>query len=206
VRRHLVLLLAAVGIMVSCSACDLGNGTTPEAFVGVVGDSITYLSESSIEASLANNAYAIKAYQGDRIDQVLPEIASMAINPRNGNPAPQEWILNLGTNDASQDYSGWQASFSQMIADASYSNCVILVTINTYADTIGDSNIAATENAEIKGLHRIDPSKYLYIDWNGLVHNDPDLLQPDGIHPSAKGQQALAAWYRIALSACPGQP
>lgn len=185
------------------AACYSGNTTNPKAYVGVVGDSITWYSESSIEASLSSYAYDIEAYPGARIDQMLPQIENMADNGSNDAPAPQDWILNLGTNDASQDYTGWQASFDQMVADTAYAQCVIFVTINTDADTIGGSNIAATEDAEIEHLHTTDPRKYLYIDWNGLLNQNAGMLQPDGIHPDASGQQELASWYTLALSACP---
>lgn len=210
--RYAGLLLATIGILASCSACSSqttigssganngnGTGTRTKDVVAVVGDSITHYSEASIRRSLAPYDDVIKAVPGAHIGQMLGAIKRLA----NSDPAPQDWILNLGTDDASFDDTSWHTHFKQMIADTTYASCVILVTINTHADQIGGTEIAAKENAAIEKLHRNDPSKYLYIDWNGLVHNEPGLLRTKGIHPTLKGQRTLAEWYKLALGQCP---
>jgi len=208
-RRRLALLFALLLAGVLLSACYSGNTMSPVAHVGIFGDSITYDSASAIESTLGPYyAYVLNGTPGDTIAEETPAVgAAMA----NDVPPPNDVILNLGTNDAIQTGVGnntnWQRSFANLLSDVDSAHCVILVTVSTNADhywgPTQTSTVAAQINQDIYDTQAADPGLYQVIDWNSLVHQNPDWLQSGGIHPNATGQQELANWYALALSTCP---
>ena len=208
-RRRLALLLALLLAGVVLSACYSGNTTSPAADVGIFGDSITYDSASAIESTLGPYyAYDLNGTPGYTIGEETPAVgAAMA----NDIPPPNDVILNLGTNDAILagvgNNTNWQLSFANLLGDVGSAQCVILVTVSTNADhywgTTQTSTVAAQINQDIYDTQATDPGRYQVIDWNSLVHQNPDWLQSGGIHPNATGQQELANWYALALTSCP---
>jgi len=200
------LTLVLGGVLLS--ACDSGITTSPAVHVGVFGDSITYDSASAIESTLGPRyAYVLNGTPGATITEETPAVKTAMTN---GREQIRDVILNLGTNDAIQEGVGnntnWQQSLSDLLGDVDSAQCVILVTVNTNADhywgPTENSNVAAQINQDIYAVRALDPGRYKVIDWNSLVHQNLDWLQPDGIHPSAIGQKGLADWYALALSVC----
>ena len=82
---------------------------------------------------------------------------------------------------------------------------MILVAVGLNADSFdgGSGTVAVQINAALQQAAAANPAKVKIIDWASLVAQNPDWLQPDGIHPNALGQQELANWYRVALQSCP---
>jgi hypothetical protein len=199
--RRLVGPILVFASMLGLGACTHIIASAPQ--VEVVGDSITFDSQSAVYATL-DTSYDVEVQgsPGYRIDQMLPAIQAIARQ----DPPPRDWVFNLGTNDALQDYAGWKGSFEAALRLMDNAACVVLVTVNTTADNYlhptGDT-IASRENALIVDLAVTDPEHYVYIDWNGLVQAHPSWLRSDRIHPDATGERELAAWYKVALSVCP---
>jgi lysophospholipase L1-like esterase len=199
--RGLGARILVLALMLGLGACTPHVASAPR--VEVVGDSITFQSKSAIYAALGTTYDVdVQASSGYRIDQMLPAIQATVQE----DPPPRDWVFNLGTNDALQDYPGWKGSFDAALRLMDGAACVVLVTVNTTADNYlhyTGNAIASRENALIVNLAATHPEHYVYIDWNGLVQAHPSWLQSDRIHPTATGARELAAWYKTALSVCP---
>jgi lysophospholipase L1-like esterase len=195
-----VLAVALGGVLLS--ACS------NSVHVSVVGDSITYDSGPAIINTLSPNyAVGVNGAPGYTIGGQLPTIEAVA---NHGSPPPQDWIFNLGTDDAIQTShghaTGWKTDLAQALRLMNYdSSCVVLVTIGDNADSYGGGagTVAVQINAALKQAAAANPAKVKIIDWAALVVQNPGWLQLDGIHPNALGQQELAHLYQVALQSCP---
>ena len=202
---HLLRLFACVALGgLILSACYSGNPSGPT--VGILGDSITALTKSSTEAALEPSyAVDVEFWFGLTIGAGLPVIANMISTEH-----PQRWVLDLGTSDAEQNDLGldpsWAANLKTEITDVGYSSCVVLVNINTNADTnhghVG--TVAVQLDEALAYVAAVDPH-FRLVDWNAQVHQPGNAgwLYSDGIHPTALGQQELAADEGAALARCP---
>lgn len=201
-RSVVGLVLAVVLGGVLLSACS------NSVHVSVVGDSITYDSGAAILNTLSPKyAVGVDGAPGYTIGGQLPVIEAMA---NHGSPPPQDWIFNLGTDDAIENAhghaTGWQTDLATALRLMNYdSSCVILVTIGSNADSYGGGagSVAVQINAALEQAAAANPAKVKIIDWAALVVQNPGWLQPDGIHPNTLGQQELAHLYQVALQSCP---
>jgi len=201
-RRLIAVVLAVALGGVLLSACS------NSVHIGVVGDSITYDAEAAITNTLSPNyAVDVNGAPGYTIGGQLPAIEAMM---NYGSPPPRDWIFNLGTDDAIQagfgHATGWKTDLAMALQLMNYdSSCVILVTITINADSYvgGVGTVAVQINAALEHAAAANPAKVKIIDWAALVAQNPGWLEPDGIHPSALGQQELAHLYRVALQSCP---
>ncbi len=184
------------------SACYIGTPGGPT--VGIVGDSITHLLEPYLDA-ITPVAYRIDV-NGRSGATIADQLGTIDLMERTDVPPPQDWILNLGTNDALYGARGiatnWQAAFQVMMALVATARCVILVTVHTVIDTTS-SHVAADLNRLMWSAHAADPSRVLVLNWDGLAAEHPDWLEVDAVHPNAAGLQGLTNWYNLALSVCP---
>jgi hypothetical protein len=191
---HPTVRLNPVWSVSPCYAGDLSKVRT-----AVVGDSIVFVSQPSLEAMLRPRAaYMISGQIGWTIGQQQPAIFTDLYNPE--GPA-RDWIVNLGTNDAIQDDTAWRSAYDAMVAQLVGQPCVLLTTVSTEADTVGHDTIAAQINAAEAATAAAHGNVHV-VDWSGLVHVDSHLgqwLLPDRIHPNRAGQEALAAMYGRAL-------
>jgi hypothetical protein len=205
-RRLLSLCAALLMSGMLLTACYVGNPSGPK--VGIVGDSITWYSATDLTNTLGPwYDVDISGEPGYTIGEQLPQIERMISSD---SPPPQDWVINLGTNDAIQAgygnfETGWQADFNQEIALTNYAACVVLFTINLNADHFegGSGDVAEELNTQIEALADLEPWHFRVIDWNDLVASDPFWMMPDGIHPNVIGQQDLSDWVALALQSCP---
>ncbi len=151
--------------------------------VAVVGDSITELSEQSIEASLTQAGYhpMVQAVIGIEMAQAVPSIDQFA------EQDPNDWIVELGTNDAGRNNQLWELPFLAIWHQVRSAGCVIYVSVSQRAGPI-----ATQINASIAGLARAHANVHI-LDWGSLEYLNPAWLEPDLIHPTPAGQAELAA-------------
>jgi hypothetical protein len=194
------LLIACVtALLASSPANALGYTGSRGPRLGLPGDSITVLAARDLRRDLnGHDRYDIEAFPGDRVSQVDSIITSMLHADR---PRPSLWVLNAGTDDAYQDNANWRPGLDQEFRDVAPASCVVMVSINTNADRPPDNGIAQAINETLQYVHDTDPRKYIYLDWNALVHRSPSWLRADGIHPDATGDAEYAAHVSAALGA-----
>ena len=173
-----MLILTLIASLGGLSSCTLFSHPT----VDVVGDSITYLSKSSIQETLSSNGYSptIKAVPGAKIVQSLATIDALAVHP------PSDWIIELGTDDAGASNTGWSLPFLAAWKAVSPSDCVIFVTISKLAGPI-----ASDINSAIKQLVKTNHNAH-ELDWSSIEYLHPGWVHSDNIHPTKAGQAQLA--------------
>lgn len=201
IRRAAVTasLLAAGGL--SLSACYSGNLNGPRT--GIVGDSIIVVSKPDIEANIAPNyAYQVQANNGYTIVQGEGELNTIDTDPEG---PPVDLVVNVGTNDAVQQNPNWQTDWNNLIAEADQAGCVILTTLRPILDYQKSIPIADDINADIARLAQSDPHVH-ELDWSTFSDDNPQDISPDGVHPNAQGQDALASMVSWALHQDCGDP
>ena len=151
--------------------------------VAVVGDSITALSRQSIATSLAQAGYqpSIEAVYGIELVQAVPVVDQLV------EQKPNDWIIELGTNDAGRDNPLWALPFLADWQQVRSSGCVIYLSVSPRA-----GQIAAQINVSLAGLARAHANVHI-LDWGSLEYGNPTWIEPDMIHPTPAGQAELAA-------------
>jgi hypothetical protein len=200
-------VLLAIALL--CSACYSGDPNGPR--VGILGDSITWLSQSNLASSISPDfSYDIQSYPGATMADMFPELEDLLNEPQG---APQDLIINLGTNDVhlfDTNADAWQASLYYESVVSQATSCVIFVNVSTYADGfVNGQPIAEAINAAIDQSVAVNPNFHL-LDWNAFVHTgdnyetyiDPGTL----VHPNALGEGELADLYLQALQQDCGDP
>jgi hypothetical protein len=184
--------------------------TDPRPRVAVVGDSITEQGESALEQVLSDDwRLDIDGRSGFTIAEQLPAARSLA------RDTPSQVIVNLGTNDVlnGRDLSGSAADLAEVVASFPSARCIHLVTVNEGIEVAGRSyaDRSAQTNRAIVALAATDP-RIDVIDWSAVVAAYEAGDQADGpiltdtVHPSPRGQLALAVRYADALASCSAGP
>lgn len=201
-----VPVVAAVALV--ASSCYHGDQAGPR--VAVLGDSITALSASPIETTLAPDyAWNVDGQSGYTIAQSEPQLQAMLTDPQG---SPQDVITELGTNDAIEYPTlgnAWQASLTAESNALASTPCVIWVNVSTYSELnlpAGTPYVASEIDVAIAKLVAQHPNFHL-LDWNAWVDqgtNYSSYIVPSafglGIHPNVAGEQQIADLYQYALS------
>jgi lysophospholipase L1-like esterase len=183
--------------------------------VGIVGDSITYLSRPAIIRAIGGWHYDIQAEEGKTIADMTPLLEADIIGEPGG--PPHSLFVNLGTNDVVHRNPDWLASWRTLMGDTSSVRCEVLFTINQFADAYHRPGGPSAEdiNQVIHQAEHVDPSRVHIIDWNAAVQANhraivsaqaagdrrlpPPLIRADGIHPTPEGSEWIAQHIRSAL-------
>ena len=136
---------------------------------------------------------------------------------RGSDGPPHSLFVNLGTNDVVHRNRTWLSSWDTLMADTSHTPCLVLFTINQFADAYSRAGDPKAEdiNRAIAAAHDADPSRVHVIDWNAAVlanHHaitaaqakrtplPAPLIRRDGIHPTAQGSAWIAQHIRSTLN------
>ena len=205
-RHHIAALgVAAAALIALCSCSQIvgyrGNSHGPK--VALIGDSITVQMEAPLKQVLEPSyRVIIKAKSGQRLDQRLPTVKSVLHTVAG---PPDLMVIDLGTNDALQNYAGWGASLTSTMGLVANVKCVVFLTVNQNAD-IHHGTVAAQINQALQNAVASRPNFHI-LDWNALLRQDGNakhwLSDLDGIHLSPEGTYALALQYLAVIRACP---
>jgi hypothetical protein len=190
VRQVCVLLVSCVSVASLTGCSSNGNAAT----VGIVGDSITFISKPSIERDLKGWHYDIQAQKGKTIPQMTPFMESRILKGPDG--PPHSIVINLGTNDVIQSNRNWKSDWQTLMSDAATVPCEVLFTVNDIADSYirrPGGPTAQDINRLIARAQQADPSRVHVIDWNAEVKATGSVISLEGIHPVAFGQQWIGA-------------
>jgi lysophospholipase L1-like esterase len=188
------LAAAALGM----SACYSGNPNGPK--VADNGDSITNVSAGSLNGTLGANYYVdVQGQNGFTIGQSLPELQDLLNNP---GGAPNDVILETGTNDVFQQNYLWWVELGNEVSMVQNVQCVIFVNVSTYADIFNElaglPAMVPSINAAMAQEVATHPNFHL-LDWNAFItqpgnyetYIDQTFLGLR-VHPNPAGQQVLA--------------
>ncbi|MEZ5320607.1 MAG: GDSL-type esterase/lipase family protein [Microthrixaceae bacterium] len=185
----------------SVLALTSGCGWFRKADVILLGDSITKLIEEQVTRDVGDHKVAIHADWGLRLDQVVDEADAL------GSDAPDQVIINLGTNNVLQGYDPVSSVEDlRTIVDAfDGSQCITIVTVNDHMTYRGrDLSAGAIRfNQGIVELAGSNP-RISVLDWNRLLseHRDENPISADTVHPDPTGVRLLAGAYRSAILRC----
>jgi lysophospholipase L1-like esterase len=197
-------VLATIVILATRSSTTEAD---PRPTVAIVGDSITERGESALRKTLSDDwRLSIDGRSGYTVAEQIPAARAL------GEQAPTQVIVNLGTNDVMKghDLSQSAADLAEVVAAFPAATCIHLVTVNEGIELGGRSfaDRSAELNRSIAELAAADP-RIDVVDWSAAVAAYEAGDQADGpiltdtVHPSPRGQLALAARYAEALASCP---
>ena len=193
-RRVSIFLVALLSVATLTGCSPSSSAATRGNTVGVVGDSITFLSTPSIERDLRGWHYNIQALKGMTIASMTPVMEKRIIKGPHG--PPHGIVINLGTNDVISGSAHWRSDWQRLMADTANVPREVLFTIsdivNSYIKRPGGPT-AQDINRIIFEAHLAYPSRVHVIDWNAEVEATGSVIRFDGVHPNTLGQQWIGA-------------
>jgi len=186
---RLVYPLCVLLVATALSSC---SHDAAQSTVGVVGDSITALSDSQIVKAIHGSHLVVEARSGETIRYMTPWAEAHIMKGPNG--PPRSIFINLGTNDILQGNRHWLRNCNTLMKDTSSVPCEVLFTLNTVIDAYVQPGAptAVQFNRTIEMEQKADPTRIHVIDWSRAVHADFGLISLDGVHPPLKGQEWIA--------------
>ena len=124
---------------------------------------------------------SIEAVNGIELVQAVPVVDQLV------EQKPNDWIIELGTNDAGRNNPLWALPFLADWQQVRASGCVIYLSVSPRAGPI-----AAQINVSLAGLARAHANVHI-LDWGSLEYGNPTWIEPDMIHPTPAGQAELGA-------------
>lgn len=195
---RLVSVVAVTAVLaVLAGAC---SSSSPK--VAVIGDSITWLAATDIQARLTSDGdrLLLTGRIGYTAAQLAPDVTTFA------RQRPAVVLFEMGTNDVTtgattpattlaryeQAMSGYRRQFPQA--------CVIATTVGSHRDDAALDALADQLNAWLVGhfSHLVDWNAY---EWHQRQAGH-QIVEPDLVHPTTAGQAALANLDQTAVRTC----
>jgi len=146
------------------------------AGVLVVGDSLEVLTSPYLEGYLQGIELTINVVGGYSSPQIF-ELFQEAYNP-----SQSVIVFDAGTNDNPQ-YPEILAGNLQRVAEIVGNRCIVVPTIHGYSvngyDSSGKNRVVARFAAQRPGTQTPD--------WASAVRDNPEMMQPDNLHPTPEG-------------------
>jgi len=175
----------------------------------VVGDSVTYLSAGPIQTQLGPSQVQLIGLPGYRSLDIYPYVQK-ALDQHSGPSASrQRAIFLVGYNDVMRR-SVDSVALAPMLKQANSFECSVWLSLPVRpggarsAEPRYDPDRATAWNARVADLAPAYPHVHVSDRWANAVDAPGEmLLQVDGVHPNAAGQQQLAQEMSAALdTAC----
>jgi hypothetical protein len=173
----------------------------------VVGDSVTFLSMSSINQELADGRQVeIIAWPGFRSSDLYPLVKQKVLQHERDSDPISDGVFLVGYNDVLRS-NARSDDLGRMMGLSNRFDCAIWLTLPARpgGKPAGDPKLNGAEvalwnrrmHAAAKGLDHV----HVVDTWEKQVDRSPQraLLSDDGVHPDAPGERKLAAVMREAL-------
>jgi lysophospholipase L1-like esterase len=206
--RRAVFVALALAVVVVVALAAVGR-VQSRPLVVLAGDSITEYGAGALAGAIdgtfgiGGHDVLVVARSGATAGEMEPEVVAAA------DQAPQQVIINLGTNDAvrTATVSEGLAAVERIAAAFPAASCIHLVTLSesmvTFEDTVGPPLRSAELNRGLIDLAA--RNGYGLIRWDQIVADGVAGGAPltlDSIHPDGAGEARLADAYRDAVEAC----
>jgi lysophospholipase L1-like esterase len=197
-RRVAMVTLTVSVVSTAAIAC----GSTEPQRVALVGDSITNIVGPQLQAE-GRHDWQVEATDGVTAPEMVERAQLLAAT------APEQVVVNLGTNDALQQKSVDEAiaAIGAMVDAFGSARCVHLVTISTRLPSFGQTPPAPETAERINDWIRAtadEREQVRVVAWDEEVGDDDglELLKADRIHPDEQGQERLRKLIERAVSGC----
>jgi hypothetical protein len=143
-------------------------------------------------------ALRVRAADGQRIDQMLNDVRAFA------TASPTIMAVDLGTNDALQGNTNWQASFGQLLDVLLPLQCVVLTTVSEQTNYLDPTHAQVGQqiNDAIASAQRAHPNVHV-VDWKAAVNEQGTNFAADAFHPTTSAAQDwLATQYLEVADSC----
>lgn len=213
-RRIVVIVVLSV-IVAGCLPSPslwVGSGVR----VGVVGDSIVYVTEHDtykdanhhLTDALVAAGYAVSA--SDKIGATTTDLGTLPPWP---TPGAEIVSIELGTNDMDATTTPGQPSVAYAIAEANYNaylvsldaagvRCVVLVEV-ALAPSWGLDVTGPVWNTYLASVAATRPAgSTVIVPWAAQAIAHPEYVAGDGVHPTDAGKTALINDEIQAIGAC----
>jgi lysophospholipase L1-like esterase len=180
----------------------VGCGSTEPQRVALVGDSITNIVGPQLQSD-GPHEWQVEATDGITAPEMVERAQMLAAT------APDQVVVNLGTNDALQQKSVEEAiaAIGSIVDAFGGARCIHLVTLSARLPSFGQTPPAPETAERINEWIRTvadERDRVRVIEWDEEVGDDDglELLKADRIHPNAEGQERLRDLIERAVGGC----
>lgn len=195
--KVLALLFVLAFTVLGCACQPPYKGPANSARVAVVGDSVTDISTTSLQAKLSKTwRTSVSGVGGIDLPRGRTELVQPAVATK-----PDVLVVELGINSASNGWTSNDAHFIDLILkDAAKVPCVVWLLPdaldNTAFNLLADDGLLMTDRiaALRKSIQRrvaANPNLHL-ADFGPLQRSHPEWYAVDGLHPSPAGTRGMA--------------
>lgn len=217
-RRRVAAAVLGAGLMLFLTACQpkpyIDRAGGPR--IAVVGDSLTYFTESQATAALYNRGWSpsVTGFGGYTVAEQFGTAQQVMA------ASPTAMVIALGTNDirtmnaGQQTWEGFRADVRRMLSITRSAPCVAWIGVNDfngfYGPGIGDLSRVGWVmnyiiNEELARSGRPAGTTF-YGDWASISRRLDYYVAPGDVHHSALGQAAYTELIRSTADRCPGAP
>jgi hypothetical protein len=168
-----------------------GGGGSAKGNVLVVGDSLEVLTSPYLQRYLPSVKFTINVKGG------YSSIQLFRLFQESFNPSHDVIVFDAGTND-NPAYPQILASRLQAVARAVGDRCMVVPTIHGLSV---DGVTSAAKNRVVMAFAASRPGTQVP-DWASAAVSNPGILQPDNLHPTARGADLRAQLIDEGIAAC----
>jgi hypothetical protein len=183
--------LAATALLIVFSIAAPTAQAAPEGSVLVVGDSLEELSSPYLSRYLPGVELTVNAVGGSNTFEIL------ALFEESYDPSQQVIVFDGGTNDNPNYPQILEENLAKVAATVG-DRCMVVPTVHGYT-VEGTGNEG--KNSVVRRFAAARPGTQVP-DWAGFVHEHPELMQSDGLHPIEAGSEARAQLIAQGILGC----
>lgn len=164
----------------------------PRGSVLVVGDSLEELSSPYLSHYLPGVELTVNAVGGSNTFEIL------ALFEESYDPSQQVIVFDGGTNDNPNYPQILEENLAKVAATVGPERCMVVPTVHGYT-VEGTGNEG--KNSVVRRFAAARPGTQTP-EWAGFVHEHPELMQSDGLHPIEAGSEARAGLIAQGILGC----
>jgi hypothetical protein len=183
--------LAATALLVVLAIIAPTAQAAPRGSVLVVGDSLEELSSPYLSRYLPGVELTVNAVGGSNTFEIL------ALFEESYDPSQQVIVFDGGTNDNPNYPQILEENLAKVAATVG-DRCMVVPTVHGYT-VEGTGNEG--KNSVVRRFAAARPGTQVP-EWAGFVHEHPELMQSDGLHPIEAGSEARAQLIAQGILGC----
>jgi len=188
---RVAVAFAAALLVLAAIAAPVAQ-TAPRASVLVVGDSLEELSSPYLAHYLPGVELTVDAVGGSNTFEIL------ALFEESYDASQQVIVFDGGTNDNPNYPQILEENLAKVAATVGPDRCLVVPTVHGYT-VEGTGNEG--KNSVVRRFAAARPGTQVP-EWARFVHEHPELMQSDGLHPIEAGSEARAELIAQGILGC----